>query len=96
MGDLAATAAAMERQRQEDLRMLAWLIYGGAALVAVGITDPKRFPAIETAFPGLFEEKPPAPQDWKIIKERIEDYAARRKQREKSPVRPSSACCGGS
>lgn len=80
IADLTATAQAIEKQRQEDLRMMAWLVYGGAALMAVGVNDPKHFPPIHTAFPGLFEEAEPTTQDWKITKQRIEDYAAKRKQ----------------
>ncbi len=53
--------------------MLAWLGYNCAALTGVAMNDPKKFPALEEAFPTLFEKK--EQQDWWIMKQRIEDFA---------------------
>ena len=53
--------------------MMAWLLYTGASLTAVGVNDPKKFPTIEEAFPTLFEKK--EQQDWWVMKERVEQFA---------------------
>lgn len=57
--------------------MMAWLIYTGASLTAVGFNDPKKFPTIEEAFPTLFEKK--EQQDWWVMKERVEQFAKEKK-----------------
>ena len=57
---------------------MAWLIYTGASLTAVGFNDPKKFPTIEEAFPTLFEKK--EQQDWWVMKERVETYRKGKKR----------------
>ena len=59
--------------------MMAWIGYTGAYLTAIGYNNPKRFPSIEEAFPTLFEQK--EQQDWRIMKERIEQYKNMKKQK---------------
>lgn len=63
---------AKQEQLTEFVRLMAWLLHVNAALTAVGFNDPKRFPSLEDAFPGLFE--PQEQQDWRIMKERIENF----------------------
>ena len=58
--------------------MLAWLCYNCAALTGVAVNDPKKFPAIEEAFPSLFEKK--TQQDWWVMKQRVEDFAKRKRE----------------
>lgn len=53
--------------------MLAWLIYNGAQLIAIGINNPKQFPELENVFPNLFKTK--EQQDWWIMKQRVEKWA---------------------
>lgn len=70
-------AADVELEKQKEFyRMMAWLAYNCASLVAVGVNDPKKFPALEDAFPNLFERK--EQQDWWVMKERMEDWAKAR------------------
>lgn len=60
--------------------MLAWLVYSGASLTAVGFSNPKGFPSLEEAFPTLFEKKDQ--QDWWVMKQRVETFAKAKQERE--------------
>ena len=70
--EIALAAAAKHEQDKEFAQLLAWIMYNNAALTGVAVNDPKKFPAIEEAFPSLFEKK--EQQDWWVMKERIESY----------------------
>ena len=71
--EVSLASLAKQEQLTEFIRLMAWLLHVNAALTAVGFNDPKRFPSLEDAFPGLFE--PQEQQDWRIMKERIEGWA---------------------
>lgn len=72
--DDVATVVEVHAEKQKDFyRTLAWLVYNGASLAAVGFNDPKRFPTLEEAFPSLFEQK--EQQDWWVMKQRVETWA---------------------
>jgi len=76
--DEIATAAHIKREQDKEFfRTMAWIIYTGSALNGYAINTPKKFPRIEDAFPGLFEEK--AQQDWRTMKERVESFAKERR-----------------
>lgn len=76
--DISLTAEVKKERLTDHYRMLAWLIYNGAALTGVAVNDPRRFPTLEEAFPSLFEKK--EQQDWWIIKQRVEDWAKAKKE----------------
>ena len=65
-----------QEQNKELAQTLAWVMYNGAALMAVAVNDPKRFPRLEEAFLSLFERKDQ--QDWRLMKARMEDFAKAR------------------
>ena len=72
--DDVANVVEVHTEKQKDFyRTLAWLVYNGASLAAVGFNDPKRFPTLEEAFPSLFEQK--EQQDWWVMKQRVETWA---------------------
>lgn len=71
--DIALTVQIKQEQNKELAETLAWIIYNGAALIGVAVNDPKKFPAIEEAFPSLFAKK--EQQDWWVMKERVEEFA---------------------
>lgn len=72
-------AVGVESDRQKDFyKMLAYIVYTGASLTAVGFNNPKQFPSIEQAFPNLFERE--EQQDWRIMKQRVEAFAKAKKQ----------------
>jgi hypothetical protein len=64
-------------QFKEFSQLLAWIVYNGAALTGVAVNDPKKFPKLEEAFPTLFEKK--EQQDWRVMKERVAEFAVARK-----------------
>ena len=72
--EIATAAVARQEQIKELMRILAWIAYNGAALTGVAVNAPKNFPRLEEAFPSLFERQ--AQQDWRVMKERMEAYAA--------------------
>lgn len=68
------TAPETESDRQKDLyKMMAYIVYTGASLTAVGFNNPKQFPSIEQAFPNLFERE--EQQDFRLMKQRVESFS---------------------
>ena len=80
-----ALAVDTETEKQKDFyRVMAWLIYSGASLTAVGINNPKQFPTLEEAFPSIFEKQ--EQQNWWITKQRIEAFSKVKKAKEAKEV----------
>ena len=73
VAEIALTAQVKQEQNKELAQMLAWIVYNGAALTGIAINEPKKFPKLENAFPGLFEKK--GQQDWRVMKARMESFA---------------------
>ena len=71
--EIALASQVKQEQNKELAQMLAWTIYNGAALMAVAVNEPKKFPKLEDAFPSLFERE--IQQDWRVMKERMEAFA---------------------
>ena len=71
--EIALVVQVKQEQDEEEIKKQAWLAYNEAALTAVAINNPKKFPKIEEAFPRLFEKK--SQQDWRAIKARMENFA---------------------
>lgn len=71
-------AVESESNRQKDFyKMLAYIVYTGASLTAIGFNNPKQFPSIEQAFPNLFEQE--EQQHWTLMKQRVEAFAKAKK-----------------
>jgi hypothetical protein len=47
-----------------------------AALTAVAVNEPHKFPSLKDAFPSLFEKK--EQHDWWLIKQRVENWGKTR------------------
>ena len=75
--DIVRAVDARQEQLNEFAKTLAWIVYNGAALTGVAVNDPRRFPALEEAFPSLFEKK--EQQDWWVMKQRVEEYGKAKK-----------------
>ena len=73
--DIVRAVNARQEQLNEFAKTLAWIVYNGAALTGVAVNDPRRFPALEEAFPSLFEKK--EQQDWWVMKENVEKFVKR-------------------
>jgi len=71
--EIALASQVKQEQNKEQAQLLAWTMYNGAALMAVAVNEPKKFPKLEDAFPSLFEKE--HQQDWRIMKERMEAFA---------------------
>jgi len=78
VNEIALAAQVKQEQNKELAQTLAWIAYNGAALTGVAVNDPKKFPKLEEAFPGLFEKK--EQQDWRVMKERMEAFAKAKKK----------------
>ena len=61
-----------QEQNKGSAETLAWIIYNGAALMAVAVNDPKKIPAIDEAFPSLFNKE--NQQEWWVMKQRLEEF----------------------
>lgn len=57
------------RLPKDFYKMMAYIVYTGASLTAVGFNNPKQFPSIEQAFPNLFERE--EQQDCRLMKQRV-------------------------
>ena len=57
---------------------MAWIAYNGAALTGVAVNEPGKFPKLYDAFPTLFEQE--TQQNWRVMKERMEEYANAKRQ----------------
>jgi len=75
--DIALSTQVRQDRIKEFTQLLAWIVYNGAALTGVAINDPKKFPALEDAFPSLFEKR--EQQNWWVAKQRMEAFAATKK-----------------
>ena len=73
LDDIALALQTRQERDEEFARLLAWIVYNGAALTGIAVNNPKKFPKPEDAFPSLFAKK--EQQDWWIMKQRVEDYA---------------------
>ena len=71
--EVALVAHVRQEQIKEISQIVAWIAYNTAALTGVAINEPGKFPKLEDAFPSLFEKQDH--QDWRIMKERMENYA---------------------
>lgn len=71
--------------------MMAWLIYTGASLTAIGFNDPKKFPSLEDAFPSLFEKK--EQQNWIAMKERVEAFRKEQNHTGFAPIGQAGKGC---
>lgn len=71
--DIALSVQARQDRDREFAQLLASIVYNGAALTGVAVNNPRKFPRLEEAFPGLFEKK--EQQDWRVMKLRLENYA---------------------
>ena len=77
------TIVDVEAEKEMDFyRVMAWIGYNCASLIGVAVNAPKKFPTLEQAFPSLFEQK--EQQDWRVMKERIERFAAEKAREVKS------------
>ena len=81
-GEAVDVIKAYQKKYLEDKRFQAMTIYRLGELVTKGVGiafgSKQAFPQMREVFPGLFEE--PKKQQWQIAKERIEDYAARKRK----------------
>lgn len=88
--EIIASIQAYEKRIKAEMQIQAFIAYRQADLIAANVArvfGSKHQPiSLQEAFPGIFpEETKPRQQNWQLMKERIEAYAAeRRKRGEKS------------
>lgn len=94
--ELERVIAAKQKQRKEEMQLRAVIAYQQAGLTAVLVSkslgSKQKVPDIKKAFPGFFDDseqtivpaepgkKPFRQQDWRIMKARMEMYAAARRK----------------
>ena len=81
-GEVEQMVAAVNKNRLEDMRQEASLIWKLGDLVAIGFNEPKKYPTLHNAFPGLFKAEDTKKQtSWQIMKARVANYAANKNAR---------------
>ncbi|MCY9513318.1 hypothetical protein [Paenibacillus apiarius] len=63
------------------MQIQASLVYKLGNLIGIAVNDPAKFPKVNDAFPGLFDDPKTKQQNWQLMKERIAAYAAERRKR---------------
>jgi len=80
-GEISETINAYNRRKKTEMQWQASVQYKLADLVGISVgrllDSNIEFPTLETSFPGLFEDvvENEKQQDWRILKERMMDYA---------------------
>lgn len=78
--EILAAIQGNHRRVKSELQIQASLIYKLGNLLGVAVNNPAKYPTLNEAFPGMFEE-PKRQQNWELMKSRIEAYAAERRKR---------------
>lgn len=73
--EIRAAIKGYNKNLENKMKLDAALAYELAGLVGIAINDPKKYPkSVDKAFPGMFKEELGKQQDWRVMKQRIEDY----------------------
>lgn len=84
-GEVVEIIQAKQAKEKERMQMDALIAYQLGQLmscaIAINFSKQAKFPAIHELFPALFEPPEPKVQDWRIMKERLNQYQSERKKR---------------
>lgn len=96
-GEIIATITAYNKRNKVEAQLQASIQYKLADLIGMSVgrllDEKTKFPPIEEAFPGLFDElivKKDKKQNWQLMKERMTDFAEKFNNREKDIDKLSS------
>ncbi|MDQ0091670.1 hypothetical protein J2T12_005110 [Paenibacillus anaericanus] len=79
--EISAAIEGNQRRLKNEVQTQAALVYKLGNLIGYSVNAPNKYPSIAETFPGLFEEPEIKQQNWQVMKERIEAYAAERRKR---------------
>lgn len=82
-GEAEQIISAKLKRRYEDSKQRMALVWKLGALCSYSFNDPKKYPPLHEAFPGVFNEEPKQ-TDWRIIKARMAEYSEAKKAGEKA------------
>lgn len=78
-GEAEQIISAKLKRRYEDSKQRMALVWKLGALCSYSFNDPKKYPPLHEAFPGVFNEEPKQ-TDWRIIKARMAEYSEAKRQ----------------
>lgn len=84
IGEVEQVINARLKRQQEQTKLQATMLWKLGNLIAFAAHDPKHYPPLHEAFPGLFQ--PPQEQqqtDWRVMKARMASYTAAKNARMK-------------
>lgn len=71
------------KRQQEQMKLQATMLWKLGNLIAFAAHDPKHYPPLHEAFPGLFQPPQERQTDWRVIKARVASYTALKNARMK-------------
>jgi len=81
-GEAEQMIGAINKNKLETLRRETSITWKLGNLIAIAFNDPKKYPTLQAAFPGLYEDKNkeekeilPKQTDWRIMQARMAYYA---------------------
>lgn len=85
IGEVEQVINARLKRQQEQMKLQATMLWKLGNLIAFAAHDPKHYPPLHEAFPGLFQ--PPQERqgqtDWRVMKARMTSYTAAKNARMK-------------
>jgi hypothetical protein len=88
--EIVASINGFNNRQKSELQLNALISYRQAglisALVGIAFGSKQQYPTITDAFPGIFPELEKAPQqqqNWQVMKARVEEYAAAKRDEAK-------------
>lgn len=85
VGEVEQVITARLKHQQEQMKLQATMLWKLGNLIAFAAHDPKHYPPLHEAFPGLFQ--PPQERqrqtDWRVMKARMASYTAAKNARMK-------------
>lgn len=76
IGEVEQVVNARLKRRQEQTKLQATMLWKLGNLIAFAAHDPKHYPSLHEAFPGLFRAPKGQQTDWRVIKSRMASYTA--------------------
>lgn len=81
IGEVEQVVNARLKRQQEQVKLQATMLWKLGNLIAFAAHDPKHYPPLREAFPGLFQPPQERQTDWRVMKARMASYAATKNAR---------------
>lgn len=75
IGEVEQIVNARLKRQQEQTKLQATMLWNLGNLIAFAAHDPKHYPPLHEAFPGLFRPPQERQTDWRVMKARMTVYS---------------------